>query len=33
MTREEIAKRKRISHQLKVLKAMGWMEDEIEFKS
>lgn len=32
MTREEIAKRKRTYHQLKVLRAMGWMEDEVEFK-
>jgi hypothetical protein len=32
MTREEITKRKKISHQLKVLKAMGWREEEVEFK-
>ena len=32
MTREEIVKRKKLSQQLKALKAMGWSEDEVEFK-
>jgi hypothetical protein len=33
MTREEIIERKRIAHQLKMIEAMGWKKDEIEFKN
>ena len=33
MTREEIIERKRIAHQLKMIEAMGWKKDEVEFKS
>lgn len=30
--REEIIRRKKLSHILKALKALGWDEDEVEFK-
>ena len=33
MTREEIIERKRIAYQLKMIEAMGWKKDEVEFKN
>lgn len=33
MTREEIIERKRKAHQLEMIEAMGWKENEVEFKS
>ena len=33
MTREEIIERKRIAHQFKMIEAMGWKKDEVEFKN
>jgi len=32
MTKEDIIKKKRLAHQLDMLKAMGWNEDEVIFK-
>lgn len=33
MTREEIIERKRIAHQLRMIEAMGWKKDEVEFRN